>query len=60
MGVNDSPALKIADVGITLAASATAVSRGVADIVLLGDDLSPLTALFASGRSVLLRPREFY
>ena len=51
-GVNDTPALKIADVGITLAASATAVARDVADIVLLGDDLAPLVAAFASGRSV--------
>lgn len=51
-GINDSPALKSADVGITLAASATDVARDVADIVLLGDDLSPLTAAFAAGRSV--------
>lgn len=57
-GVNDSPALKIADVGITLAASATAVARDVADIVLLGDDLAPLVAAFASGRAVRQNTRR--
>jgi Ca2+-transporting ATPase len=51
-GVNDTPALKVADVGITLAASATDVARDVADIVLLGDDLAPLAFAFEAGRSV--------
>ncbi len=57
-GVNDSPALKIADVGITLATSASGAACGVADIVLLGDDLSPLAAAFASGRSVRRNTRR--
>jgi Ca2+-transporting ATPase len=51
-GVNDTPALKVADVGITLAASATDIARDVADIVLLGDDLAPLAFAFEAGRSV--------
>lgn len=51
-GVNDSPALKAADVGITLAASATVTARDIADIVLLGEDLAPLVEAFASGRAV--------
>jgi Ca2+-transporting ATPase len=57
-GVNDTPALRAADVGITLAASATDVARDVADIVLLGDDLSPLAYAFETGRSVRLNMRR--
>ena len=57
-GVNDTPALRAADVGITLAASATDVARDVADIVLLGDDLSPLAFAFETGRSVRLNMRR--
>src|SRR6202030_2597728 len=57
-GVNDTPALKVADVGITLAASATDVARGIADIVLVGDDLSPLSLAFERGRSVHVNIRR--
>src|SRR5262249_46237854 len=51
-GVNDTPALKAADVGITLAASATDIARDVADIVLIGDHLAPVAFAFETGRSV--------
>ena len=57
-GVNDTPALKAADVGITLAASATDVARGIADIVLVGDDLRPLLLAFERGRSVHVNIRR--
>jgi Ca2+-transporting ATPase len=57
-GVNDTPALKAADVGITLAASATDIARDVADIVLLGDDLAPLRFAFETGRSVRINMRR--
>ena len=57
-GVNDTPALKAADVGITLAASATDVARGIADIVLVGDDLRPLALAFERGRSVHVNIRR--
>ena len=57
-GVNDTPALKAADVGITLAASATDVARGIADIVLVGEDLRPLLLAFERGRSVHVNIRR--
>jgi Ca2+-transporting ATPase len=57
-GVNDTPALKAADVGITLATSATDIARDVADIVLLGDDLAPLRFAFETGRSVRINMRR--
>src|SRR6202035_4256816 len=57
-GVNDTPALKVADVGITLAASATDIARDVADLVLLGEDLAPLALAFETGRSVHVNIRR--
>lgn len=51
-GVNDTPALKMADVGITLAVSATEAARDISDIVLLGDNLAPLSDGFTRGRAV--------
>jgi Ca2+-transporting ATPase len=57
-GVNDTPALKVADVGITLAASATDIARDVADLVLLGEDLAPLALAFEAGRSVHVNIRR--
>ena len=57
-GVNDTPALKAADVGITLATSATEIARDLADIVLVGDDLKPLAFAFETGRSVRINMRR--
>jgi Ca2+-transporting ATPase len=51
-GVNDTPALKVADVSVTLASSATDAARDIADMVLLGDDLSPMIRAFETSRSV--------
>jgi len=57
-GVNDSPALKVADVGITLAASASEIARDVADIILVGEDLAPLALAFERGRAVHVNMRR--
>ena len=51
-GVNDTPALKVADVSVTLASSATDAARDIADMVLLGDDLSPMIRAVEMSRSV--------
>jgi sodium/potassium-transporting ATPase subunit alpha len=50
-GVNDSPALKRADVGVAMGSpDASEVAREAADIILLDDDFSRLVAAVEEGR----------
>src|SRR5579884_1687359 len=51
-GVNDTPSLKAADIGITLESAGTEAARQVADVVLLADDLGGIMRGIEHGRTV--------
>ena len=57
-GVNDTPPLRAGDIGIALGRSGVEAARGIADVVLLDDDLISLADAVERGRMVAINIRK--